>query len=262
MRLHRLSPSLTRGLQPAIDWPTLALVEDDADQREEIADFLRQSGMTVLEAGSGEELLQQLEPLQRAGNGPRLFVLDIGLPGLTGIELVSEVRRRCGLAVGVVMVTARGFRHDKLDARDAGADDYLVKPIDFDELLLVLRNLWRRLGENASAAASPAAAPVAQAAPWRLDVAHWRLLLPNAREVVLSENETRLLHILVNAAGSPVDRRNIVVELGHDLAYYDMRRLDVMVSRLRQKVQQAGGELPLKTVHSVGYALSGDFTLA
>lgn len=256
MNLHRPSSSLASSRSaPAIDWPPLALVEDDADQREEIADFLRQSGMTVLEAASAEELLQQLDTLSGAAL-PRLFVLDIGLPGLTGIELVSEIRQRCGLAVGVVMVTARGFRHDKLDARSAGADDYLVKPIDFDELQLVLRNLWQRLAQTA-----PVAAPVVQRHNWRLDVAHWQLFLPDGADVVLSENETRLLHILVNAAGSPVDRRNIVVELGHDLAYYDMRRLDVMVSRLRQKVQQVGGELPLKTVHSVGYALSGDFVL-
>jgi DNA-binding response OmpR family regulator len=255
MTLHRPVSPTARRSGSAEEWPPLALVEDDADQREEIADFLRLSGMTVLEAGSAEELLSQLDAV--AGTDlPRLFVLDIGLPGLTGIELVKEIRLRCGLAVGVVMVTARGFRNDKLDARSAGADDYLVKPIDFDELLLVLRNLWQRLAQT-----SVAPVPSRAVSHWQLDVAHWQLTLPSGVVVSLSENETRLLHILVNAAGSPVDRRNIVVELGHDLAYYDMRRLDVMVSRLRQKLQQAGGELPLKTVHSVGYALSGDFVL-
>lgn len=222
--------------------PCVMLVEDDPDQREEVADFLRLSGFVVYEADSAEAMFPALDHCH-----PCLFILDIGLPGESGVSLVSRLREHYGLAVGIVMVTARGFRHDKLDARSAGADDYLVKPIDFDELLMTLNNLRRRL---------PAA--TASAGTWRLTKEGWLLISPNGCELFLSEPEFKLLHILLAANGEAVDRRQIVAELGHDLAYYDLRRLDVLISRLRQKVQQQfGQELPLRTVHGVGYAFVG-----
>lgn len=225
--------------------PELMLVEDDPDQREELADFLRLSGFTVHEADSAEALWPALVRCR-----PRLFVLDIGLPGASGISLVDELRQRYGLAIGIVMVTARGFRNDKLDARSAGADDYLVKPVDFDELLVVLNNLQRRLQHSA--------APEPVEMRWRLLIGDWSLLAPNGQTLSLSEPEFRLVQVLIAACGEAVERRQIVVELGHDLAYYDLRRLDVLISRLRQKVhQQLGLELPVRTVHGVGYAFLG-----
>lgn len=223
--------------------PRLLLVEDDAEQREELADFLRVSGFAVSEADSAESAL----PLLEQGSW-RLFVLDIGLPGDSGVALVNVIRERYGLGVGVVMVTARSFRSDKLEARGAGADDYLVKPIDFDELLVVLRHLLRRLEQTASVLPGV----------WGLQADGWQLQLPDGGALPLSEAEFRLLQVLLAARGKAVDRRIIVGELGHDLAYYDLRRLDVLVSRLRQKVQQQFGvELPLRTVHGVGYAFVG-----
>jgi DNA-binding response OmpR family regulator len=223
--------------------PRLLLVEDDAEQREELADFLRISGFFVAEADTAEAALPLL-----AQGGWQLFVLDIGLPGESGVSLVDAIRERFGLGVGVVMVTARSFRQDKLEARGAGADDYLVKPVDFDELLMVLRHLLCRLEQM----------PGAQQERWGLLKDGWRLQLPSGEVLPLSETEFRLLQVLLAARGEAVDRRAIVVELGHSLAYYDLRRLDVLVSRLRQKVQQQFGvELPLRTVHGVGYAFVG-----
>jgi DNA-binding response OmpR family regulator len=223
--------------------PRLLLVEDDAEQREELADFLRASGFAVSEADSAESAVPLLEQ-----GGWRLFVLDIGLPGDSGVALVDVIRERYGLGVGIVMVTARSFRSDKLEARGAGADDYLVKPIDFDELLVVLRHLLRRLEQTANV----------QPGAWGLLADGWQLQLPGGGVLPLSEAEFRLLQVLLAARGKAVDRRVIVGELGHDLAYYDLRRLDVLVSRLRQKVQQQFAiELPLRTVHGVGYAFVG-----
>lgn len=234
----KVSGALTDALLPS-----LLLVEDDPEQREELADFLRASGFAVSEAETAESALVLLEQCR-----PQLFVLDIGLPGASGVALVDAVRQRYGLNVGIVMVTARGFRHDKIEARGAGADDYLVKPIDFDELLVVLRHLLRRLEQTT--APRPGC--------WCLEKDGWQLQLPGGDVLPLSEAEFRLLQVLLAAGGAAVDRRAIVAELGHRLDYYDLRRLDVLVSRLRQKVhQQFGLELPLRTVHGVGYAFVG-----
>lgn len=239
----KTSGSTTYSTRDTALLPRLLLVEDDAEQREELADFLRASGFAVSEADAAESALPLLDE-----GGWRLFVVDIGLPGDSGVTLVDVIRQRYGLAVGIVMVTARSFRKDKLEARGAGADDYLVKPVDFDELLVVLRHLLRRLEQTASL---PSAA-------WQLLPDGWRLQLPDGGMLSLSEGEFRLLQVLLAARGKAVDRRVIVSELGHSLAYYDLRRLDVLVSRLRQKVQQQFGfELPLRTVHGVGYAFVG-----
>lgn len=219
------------------------IVEDHADLREEIAFFLRRRGMTVRTVGSAPAMDEAMAMRQ-----PDLVILDIGLPGEDGVSVAK--RLACEPRPAVIIITARGRVEDRILGLHAGADLYLVKPLDLRELEAAIVAVMRR--RPASAVPVPVPVPA-----WRLDVTHWQLTTPSGTAVALTEAEVRFLLPLFEAAGTTVDRQTVA-----DRVEGDARSIDLVVHRLRRKVENDTGEvLPLRTVHARGYVFAASASL-
>ena len=215
----------------------ILVVEDEVDLREATVAFMQLEGLNALGVGSlgAAERLLALQHFD-------LLVLDLGLPD--GDAQVWLSQRADLRDKGLIITTARGERSDRVSGVQAGADCYLVKPVDLDELVGLVRNLLRRLRPG-----------IPQ--QWRLDALKWQLLSPEGQLIKLTHSELVLLLPLARYPGKSVSRDELARALGHDPRLYDPRRLEILVRRLRHKVSDAlGYALPLETVHGQGYAFT------
>jgi two-component system response regulator MprA len=219
----------------------LLVVDDDRALRDVLRRALSLAGYEVMLAETGAGALAEV-----AGVVPDAVVLDVGLPDIDGLE-VCRLLRREGNRVPVLMLTARDAVSDRIDGLDAGADDYLVKPFDIDELKARLRALLRRAGgEGGTDGLS--------FADLRLDPARHGVVV-GERFVELTRTEYQLLELLL------LNPRRV---LPHSLIYdrvwgYDFgptsNALRVYVGYLRRKLEDAGARSLIHTVRGVGYAL-------
>jgi len=221
---------------------SLLLIDDDAELCGMMREFFTQAGHRLECAYNGRE------GLSCALNGPHdLVILDVMLPVLDGFAVLQQLRRR--KQVPVIMLTARVQQQDRIQGLDAGADDYLPKPFDPDELLARVRAVLRR---TESAPAAPAES---------FTVGSVRVN-PSTREawsagklVDLTSTEFDLLEMLVRSAGRIVSRDEITAALfDREATPYD-RFLDVHISHLRKKLQ--GGPRLIRTIRGVGYMFTG-----
>lgn len=215
----------------------LILLEDDRELREEVADFLRGQGHEVREAGSKREFRTLF-----AAQACEIAILDRRLPDGDGMDLIAEGQAgawRCGF----ILMTARDAFRDRINGFDVGADHYLTKPVNLDELAVILRSLARRLHLEPH---------------WRLNLMLGLLHAPNGIRVELTGLEAAFLAVLGGHPNHPQDRRQLVLDLGKDYRSYDSRNLDALLNRLRKKVRKASGlDLPVQTRHGLGYMLVG-----
>lgn len=229
---------------------SVAVVEDETDLREEICEFLALSGMVARGMGSAEELDDHL--LVHACDA---VVLDVNLPGEDGFRIARRLGTRDGL--GVVMVTSRAALEDRVHGLRTGADAYMVKPVDLQELVATVESVCRRTKRDASAAFPPPAVqgPSVEdcTGEWRLRRLGWELVGPNGQFVALTAAEHDFLGHLVAAPGLPVSRADLLgAQAPADSG--DLRKLDAVVRRLRRKVEEEIGlPLPVRAVHGVGY---------
>jgi two-component system OmpR family response regulator len=208
---------------------TIALLEDEADLREEVADFLESCGHRVLQAGS----LAEFPPLLSQA---RIVILDVMLPDGSGFDAVRQIRS-ASCRTGIVMLTALGELQDRLAGFNEGADHYLVKPFRLLELEAVIESLLRRIGRE-----------------WVFDPRSATLVDPLGHSLSLTDQEAAFVGTLTRARGAVISRREVVDALGQDWSSYDLRRLDTLVSRLRSRWQRScGRDLPLRTLHREGY---------
>lgn len=215
------------------------LVEDEAVLREELDEFLAANGYRVDAEASLEGFRRRYDP-RRHG----IALVDLGLPDGDGLVLIRELRER-GERLGIVVLTARGGARDRIAGLDIGADYYLPKTIDLDELAATLAALSRRL-DDASAAPPDGA--------WVLELGARRLSAPGFAPIALSQQDLTVLHELMRGAGEIASRQQIVRALGEHFLSYDQRRLDTQIRRLRRKVNEATGlTLPLNTARNAGY---------
>jgi DNA-binding response OmpR family regulator len=216
---------------------TVLLLDDEAELREEIAAFLEKRGWLVSQActvARFQELAMQAD----------IAVIDVMLPDGNGFEAANWLRERRD-SCGIVMLTARGDTQDKVSGLRGGADHYLVKPVKLLELDAVLHALNRRVASN-----------------WRLDRQAGVLFAPEGSRLELSASESALLELLASHPSQPVSRRQIAERFGHDWLAYDERRLETIISRLRQRWRnESGTELPLKTAHRMGYTFTEPLAL-
>jgi two-component system OmpR family response regulator len=217
----------------------ILLAEDDDAIATLLADALTQAGFVVDRTADGTqaEFLGQTESYD-------LSVLDIGLPGLDGLGVLQRWRD-AGLGLPVLMLTARTRWHEKLAGFDAGADDYLTKPFQMEELVVRVRALIRRAAGHA--------VPQLRCGPLVLDVNAARFTL-DARPLALSPQEFRILAYLMHHPGKLVTRGELgehVYEGGFDP---DSNVLDVLIGRIRRKL---GTEL-VHTVRGQGFRLASE----
>ncbi|MGJ7609597.1 MULTISPECIES: response regulator transcription factor [unclassified Variovorax] len=216
------------------------LLEDEAVLREELSEFLVGNGYRVDAEGSLEGFRRRYDP-RRHG----IALVDLGLPDGDGLVLIRELRER-GERLGIVVLTARGGSRDRVEGLDIGADYYLPKTADLDELAATLTALSRRLGDES------ATMPADDA--WVLELGARRLSAPGFAPIALSQQDLTVLHELMRGAGDIASRQQIVTALGEHFLSYDQRRLDTQIRRLRRKVSEATGlTLPLNTARNAGY---------
>lgn len=215
------------------------VAEDDAKLREVLVRGLRSAGYTIDEAGRGDEALDLL--LTRTYTAA---VLDWRMPAMDGIEVVTAIRSR-NLSTPVLMLTARDTPADRIQGLDAGCDDYLVKPFDFQELLARLRALMRR----------PAATLGVRLRAGALTVdPSTRTAAVNGFAVALTPTEYAIVELLVRRSPAVVTRDSIANHAWTDaLDPIASNSIDVHVTRLRAKIVGAG--ISVEAVRRVGYRL-------
>src|SRR5574343_1187477 len=212
------------------------LVEDDPQLGDGLSVGLRQAGFAVdwLQDGRAADHALQSESFD-------LVVLDLGLPGIDGMQVLQAARQR-GLRAPVLILTARDAISDKIAGLDAGADDYLVKPVDLDELAARLRALARRRQGRAT--------PLLVHGPLTLDPAARRVTRDGV-EVALSTREFSLLQLLLEAAGRVLPKSQLEQALYGRNDEPDSNALEVHIHHLRKKL---GSEL-IRTLRGVGYTM-------
>jgi two-component system response regulator MprA len=219
----------------------ILVVDDERAVRDSLRRALELQGYEVELASDGAEALERL-----AANGqPDAVVLDILMPGIDGLEVCRQIRRR-GYGVPVLMLTARDAVGDRVEGLDAGADDYLVKPFALEELLARVRALLRRV--------SPSADGVLRFADLELDTGT-REVRRNGDMIELTRTEFNLLELfMVNPR--QVLTRSIIFERvwGYDFGFAS-NSLDVYIGYLRRKTEAGGKARLIHTVRGVGYAL-------
>ncbi len=216
----------------------LLVVEDEAALREQLRERLVAAGFNVDVAADGEEGLYQGReyPVD-------LAVIDLGLPKLPGLELIRQLRAS-GRAFPILVLTARARWQDKVEGLEAGADDYVAKPFEFEEVLARIHALLRRAGGWASAQL--------RCGPVVLDTREQRVTVGGA-PVELTTFEYRILEHMMLRAGDVISKTELTERLYEQDFERDSNTIEVFVGRLRRKLDPEESLHPIETLRGRGY---------
>ncbi|MFC5357387.1 response regulator transcription factor [Azospirillum himalayense] len=220
----------------------LLLVEDHQALSEMVADHLERVGFVVDSVGSAEDAITALGIMRYDG-----IVLDLGLPGASGMAVLEHVRQRASHGVPVLILTARDALESRLAGLNAGADDYLVKPFDLRELEARLRAVLRRPG--------PRRTESFELGNLTFDVSSWDARV-DARSLELGRKEFALLEELMRSAPRIVIKDQLEDRLYAIHEAVTPNAIEAIVSRLRKKLQAAGARVQIATVRGVGYKMT------
>lgn len=214
----------------------ILLVEDEAELAQRVTANLTRNGMTCEWLGNGEDAIGF------ASDGFSVLVIDVGLPGMSGIELVRALRAR-SIATPILILTARSSWQEKVEGLNAGADDFIVKPVRTEELVARLHALARRAAGHSATrvTAGPIAIDTTSGEAWLDDV-----------PLALTASEFRLLQLLLYNAGRTLTRQSILDNLYNLDSERDENAIEVLVGRLRRKI----GREQVVTVRGLGYRLA------
>jgi two-component system phosphate regulon response regulator PhoB len=228
-----------------VEEATVLLVEDDPVLRSTLAYNLVREGFRVLPAPDGTIALE----IARRENGQiDVVLLDVMLPGISGLQVLREIRSRSD--VPVLMLSARGEEQDRIDGLELGADDYIVKPFALRELLARVRAGARR---RAAPAAQPPVALIRGS--MRIEIDRRRVVVAE-KEVPLRPKEFGLLMTLAIEPGRVFSRQDLLDMVWGEDVIVDERTVDVHVSWLRGKLRDAGlSGVTIRTVYGAGYQL-------
>ncbi|CAL9520944.1 response regulator transcription factor [Streptomyces sp. enrichment culture] len=230
--------------------PTVLLAEDDRAIRHALERALTLEGYEVTAVADGVEALEEAHRTP-----PDVVVLDVMMPGKDGLQVCRELRAE-GDGTPILMLTALVETADRIAGLDAGADDYVVKPFDVEEVFARLRALLRRAGRRPGSPDEPAAPAqgLLEAAGLRMDPQArraWR----GPRELELTRTEFELLELLVRHAGTVLDHATVYDRIwGYDFGP-GSKNLAVYVGYLRRKLHEPGAPQLIHTVRGVGYVL-------
>ena len=226
----------------------ILIVDDDARIRNLLKIYLEKAGFQVNEAENGLEALLSLQNSQ-----PDLIVLDIMMPVLDGMETCRQIRKLA--TTPILLLTARTEVDDKLLGFDCGADDYVEKPFNPQEVVARVRAILRRrpaAAKTPQPVKAPATPPVVQHGALRID--------PSARSVhlgvvekELTAKEFDLLYTLASRPGHVFSRDNLLQTVWGVDATGDSRTVDIHIQRLRQKIDDGVSDWKIATVWGVGY---------
>jgi len=216
----------------------ILLVEDEPTLQQQLRDDLQGQGYTVEAAGDGKEglYLATEYPYDAA-------VVDLGLPGMSGLDIIRRLRAK-GSRLPILILTARGRWENKVEGLEAGADDYLTKPFQPEELRARIKALLRRAGG--------AAQDRVRCGPLELDLAAQAVTLDGA-EIELTSFEYRLLEHLVRNRQRVVSKDELAAHLYPHDEERDSNVIEVLIGRLRRKLDPEGSLQPLETLRGRGY---------
>lgn len=229
----------------------ILIVEDEPHMRRFLRTTLTHHAYEIAQASNGIEALGQI-----AWKAPDLILLDLGLPDLDGLDIVSRVREKG--ATPIIVISARDAESAKVQALDAGANDYVTKPFGASELLARIRAALRP--------AAPAAAPgdsLLDLGDLQIDLAH-RMVRLHGREVHLTRTEYALLAVLARRVGQSVSHRQLLEEVWGAEAVNQTEYLRVYMRQLRYKLEPEPSQpRHIRTMSGVGYRLQhGDEPIA
>ncbi len=225
----------------------LLLVEDDPTMQATLHRALSRRGMEVTPVGDGRVALAQW-----AAQPPDAVVLDLTLPGLDGLQVLQQARTR-GLRTPVIILTARGTVGDRIMGLNSGADDYLPKPFDLDELEARLRALVRRSADSVASNALPPS--VQQIGAIRYDTNSGAIYL-GGEVMEFTPRELALMHALLAHPGHAVTKERLYELVFPGQLDVQYEAIEVVVYRLRKKLTGTG--LTLMTLRGLGYLLRTD----
>ncbi len=226
--------------------PHVLIAEDEKAVSELLLYNLRKEDYDVGVAGDGEETLMMIE--ERA---PDLLLLDWMLPKVSGIEICRRVRSGgANPNLPIIMLTARGEESDRIRGLDTGADDYVTKPFSTTELMARVRAVLRRIRPGLKD-------DRIKVGDLEIDrVAH--RVTRGGTDIHLGPTEFRLLDYFMQHPGRVFSREQLLDTVWGSDVYVEARTVDVHVGRLRKALRQGGGDDPIRTVRSAGYALRED----
>ncbi len=216
----------------------ILLVEDDLSLADGLQQALKQEGITVNHVARGQEALHVVKSFP-----PDIMILDLGLPDMDGIEVVSNLRKE-KITLPILILTARNSVEDKVSGLDVGADDYLAKPFEMPELLARIRVLERRI--STTKVSNNIEVGTVSLDPKAMQV------MVNNQDITLSKSEYMLLKALLQNAGRILTRDNMESQLYSWGEEVSSNTLEVHIHHLRKKV----GSDFIKTVRGVGYTVN------
>lgn len=238
------SPAAPRSVLPPE--ARLLLVEDDGETRNLVARLLRENGMAVTTARDGREMWEAIQ-----NSKVDLILLDVMLPGASGLDLCRELRARS--SVPIIMLTAKGTEADRVVGLELGADDYIAKPFSRPELLARIRAVLRR-AQAAPDQERAIGSRIIGFAGWILDTSRRELTAPDGSGTDLSTAEYDLLLAFLEHPQRILTRDQILEQSRHRVGAVFDRSVDVLVSRLRRKLEPNEVSVTcIKTVRGAGY---------
>jgi len=214
------------------------VVEDEPTLQQQVRSALEAQAYTVDSTGEGKEALYMATeyPYDAA-------IVDLGLPGISGLDVIARLRSR-GSQLPVLILTARGRWQDKVQGLETGADDYLTKPFEMEELLARLKALLRR--------AAGSAQEVLSCGPLALNLGAQKVSM-DGQEVELTSFEYRLLEHLVRERRRVLSKDELAAHLYPHDEERDSNVIEVLIGRLRKKLDPDGKLHPLETLRGRGY---------
>ena len=221
----------------------ILLVEDESSLRSQLKDQLEAKGYSVDDAADGENglFLGREYPMD-------LAIIDLGLPGISGMELIRRLRdlRR---TFPILILTARDAWQDKVEGLESGADDYLTKPFQIEELMARVNALMRRAAGHSS--------PVLCCAGLEINTAQQKVQGTDG-EIVLTGHEYRILEYLMVHAGRVVSKTELTEHVYDQDFDRDSNVVEVLIGRIRTKIDPRSRQQPIETLRGRGYRLNRD----
>ena len=221
----------------------ILVLEDEANIRSFVVINLNRAGYETIEAGTGEEALEQL----RLNPDVRVALLDIMLPDMDGFEVCRRIRAS-NSKIGVIMLTARTQEMDKITGFMTGADDYVTKPFSPSELIARIDALYRRLGNTLEDNGG-----VLISGPFRLNPAN-RIFEKNGERIRLTQTEFAIMNLFMSNPGKALSRGDILTAIWGDDYTGELKIVDVNIRRLRIKIEDdATNPTYITTIWGFGY---------
>jgi DNA-binding response OmpR family regulator len=218
--------------------PRIGIVDDEAGMRDALVALLSENQFEPVPMASSADFA-----VVRKSVALDLVLIDLQLRGESGLELAMDIRRTQDLPI--VMLTGRGDETDKIVGLEIGADDYLLKPFNPRELIARIRAVLRRYGKGTLARTPPVTADQFTFGAYVVDRTDRIVTIQNGDEISLTNAEYRLLDFFLNRPNEIISRVDLLAEIGSDLTRYMDRTIDVLILRLRRKIE----DNPSKPVH-------------